>query len=220
MTAALVLRGDAFRHQARTRPWGIDWRRCVVSHREKLIAPLKARYGSCDMILTPYPLESDLLTQLCRDYQPDIYLPATPGDTQRGTALKALDVVIRANRVRNYSFVVMTRFDLEFLSVPWEYGSGVDFDKINFLWREWNEEAWNDHKRVPDAVHMLPGLLLEAFREGVSKSDTVHCMHTIWHPISRVLGTHDKFHVMNSDGFHDSNTDIEPNPVYQMVRVT
>lgn len=222
MSTALLLRG--YSYHLRT-----DWRRCVASQWEHLIRPLRQRYGSLDVILVTYVIadnerdKRELTKQLLTDYEHDLYVSVpSDGRTQRDMATLALDTVIRANAVRHYELVVMTRFDLKFKMCPLDYGVFVP-DKVNFLWKEWNERAWADHKRVPDTVHMIPGPLLEAFRTGVITSDgNGKCLHTIWHKIAKVTPTgHDAIHVMNTDQsqYVDSNSDVMPNPVYEIVRV-
>lgn len=219
MNAALVLRGYAHQLSNKRRTFGVDWRRSIESQRKKLIEPLRAKYDRVDVILCTYEMERSLLDQLGKDYTPDIFVHVKEGRTQRQMALLALDQVIEAQSVLgDYDLVVMTRFDLEILETPWELPN-FDPTKINFLWREWNERAWNDHHRVPDAIHMLPGSLVEGFRQGVATTPSEVCLHLIYWPVAKIVGE-EKLNVMHREGYTDSNTDTMPNPVYKMVRVT
>lgn len=217
MTSAVVLRGYAYRNRT-------DWRPCVASLKQHVVLPLRQRYGTCDVLLATYDLgdtERDrarLTTALLRDYDPDLYVFVREGKTQRDMAVLALDVAIRANAVRNYDLVAVTRFDLRFKSCPLAYGTFKP-GAVNFLWREWHARAWADHRRVPDAVHLMPGNLLGAFKAGVVTADgNGRCLHTVWHKIAAVTDPAN-LHVMNDvDEYVDSNTDVMPNPVYEIVR--
>lgn len=226
MPAAVLFRGHAFRPPRdgfSCRDWGVDWRLCVESHRRFLLDPLRERYGGVHVFLVSYdfPAWGDAV----RDYQPVDTLLSPGGSTQRGTFLMGLDLVSHYNRLRQasepkappYDLVVTCRFDVELLKCPLDHGTFRP-DAVNFLWREWEQKAWDDHRRVPDAIHLLPGDLLDPFRAGVAATPSEVCMHMVWHPVARLVGEH-RMHVMEPDGFRDSNTDKGPNPVYRMVRV-
>lgn len=221
MPAALVLRGYSYCKQEGRH--GTDWRKCVASHRTHLLAPLRHRYGSCDVILVTYDTirgecpDDDLTSALVRDYGADVLVVSQQGPTQVNTATLALDTAIRAHDIRRYDLVVLSRFDLKYLKCPLDHGTFAP-GKINFLWREWNQQAWDDHKRVPDAVQMIPGDLLGAFREGVVAAPSNRCLHLVWYPTARALGGEDRLHVMDPEGFTDSNTDVMDNPVYRIIR--
>ena len=213
MTAAVLFRGHAHRDGP---PHGIDWRRSVASHWRFLLAPLRRRRSAVDVYLCLYdtPLRADVEMS----YGPVRTRIATPGATQRQTFLAGLDEVIAgAAGVHQYDLVVTCRFDVELLQDPTEH-PGFRDGKINFLWREWHQQAWDDHRRVPDAIHLLPGELLDGFRRGVAETPSENCLHLVWRPVARHVGE-DALHVMRPEGFTDSNTDVMPNEFYRMVRL-
>lgn len=213
-----MFRGYSHRPEGHRRTGRTDYRRSLSSHRRYLLEPLRHRYGSADVFLVTYAVPESpdwerAREGLVRDYRPDLLRVLPEGPTQRDTAVTAIDAVIAAHRFRDYALVVMTRFDLTFKKCPLDHGV-FDRERINFLWREWNEAAWEDHRRVPDCVHLVPGRLLSEFRTGLASADgDGRCLHTIWLKIP----TPDLW-VMDPTGFTDSNTDVADNPVYEIVR--
>lgn len=214
MSAAVLFRGHAYRPPKdgfTCRDWGVDWRLCVESQRRFLIEPLRERYGGVDLFLCYYRSPFDDAIE--RDYGPTYSEYAQGGASQRQTFLRGLHLI-----PDGYDLVATCRFDVELLKCPLDHGTFRP-DCVNFLWREWNQEAWNDHRRVPDAIHFLPGELLDGFRKGVAETPSEVCMHMIYYPVSRCVGA-DRMHIQEPEGFRDSNTDKQENPVYKIVRVT
>lgn len=112
--------------------------------------------------------------------------------------------------------VVVCRFDLEIKGNPFTH-PGFDKGRINFMWKEWTETAWLDHKRVPDALHFLPGKYLAGLTQGIKDTPSDICLHTIYRPVAKHVGI-DNINIME-DKYVDSNTDIQENIFYKMIRV-
>lgn len=218
MGAAIVFRGHA--HRGRNEPdggnvHGIDWRLGLPSHRACLIEPARARFGPVDVFLCFYDRPNR--DEIVASYPAARWHLAVPGASQGQTFRKALGHVLDAQGERGepYDIVVTCRFDLELLCVPWER-PGYAGGKVNFLWREYNPESWADHSRVPDALHMIPGRLLAGFLRGCHAANSEGCMHLIYRPLCDAVGG-DNVNVMSAE-YVNSNTDVEPNPFYRMVR--
>lgn len=209
MPAALVFRGHA--HRGPVGKPGCDWRPCVGSQWRFLYARLKARYGGVDTFLCGY--DTPLWADAVKDYAPLEWRHATPGATQRQTFLKALEVVYDGDR---YAVVAVCRFDLELHASPIDHPN-FDPGNVNFLWREWNQQSWDSHRRVPDTMHFLPGRLLTEFRDAAAEPPSEHCLHTMYWPLARRVGE-EKINILVRDGFIDNNTDVMPNPFYRIVR--
>lgn len=213
MPAAILFRGHAHRPPGQTRPFGVDWRRCVESHRKYLLGPMRARYGHVGVFLSCY--DTPHRAEIERDYE------ATDGwwergeNTQRGMVLRGLDHV-QSLPDRGIDVIAVCRFDIELKGDPLAH-PGFDPQKINFLWREWNDKAWEDHRRVPDALFFLPGRFLEGFRRGVANTPSETCLHLVYHPVAREVGV-ENLNVMDPVGFVDSNTDVMKNVFYEMIR--
>jgi hypothetical protein len=220
MPAAVVFRGHAQR--VRDEPnggnvHGIDWRRCFPTQKELVIDPLAADFGSVDVFCCFYERPADVTAALLADYKPAGHALAVPGADQAGTYLRAVGLPLGRQAAAGvpYDLVVVTRFDLEFLATPWRLPGYVP-GKVNFLWREWHKEAWEDHRRTPDAVHLIPGKFLYDFTIGVVLSRSARCLHLVYRPLAGAVGE-DNLNVMSAE-YLNSNTDHQPNPVYRMVR--
>ena len=219
MPAAIVFRGHA--HRGRNEPdggnaHGIDWRLCVESQKKFLIDPAYRYHDVVDVYLTFYdrPNRSEIINSYYTSSGgPPVWQLADSGASQGQTFRKALAPVEDPDR---YDLVLVTRFDLEFLCTPWELPN-FEPDKVNFLWREYCEETWRNHNRVPDAVHMLPGKLLPGFLRGCHASLSEGCMHLIYRPVCEAIGPQN-VNVM-SDEYVNSSSDVQSNPVYRMVRL-
>jgi hypothetical protein len=219
MPAAVVFRGHAER--GRNEPGGgnahgIDWRRCLASQSSFVVGPLAADFGCVDVFCCFYDRPA-LNESVLADYAPVAWALADPDADQARTYLRAVGLAA-ARQVAGglrYDLVVVTRFDLEFLATPWRL-PGYAPGKVNFLWREWHAEAWEHHRRTPDAVHMVPGDLLPGFVQGVAASGSDRCLHRIYWPVAAAVGE-GNLNVM-SEEYVNSNTDHQPNPVYRMVR--
>ena len=213
MPAAVLFRGHAHRPPNdgfSRRSWGIDWRLCLDSHRRFLLDPLRARHGELDVFLCYYRTEH--APRVEDDYAATESVFAKPGASQRQTFLHGLRIVPAA-----YDLIATCRFDVELLVCPLDWGTFRP-DAINFLFREWNAEMWAHHRRVADALHFLPGSLLDGFRKGVAEAPSEDCLHIVHDPVARHVGA-DRVHVMD-DRYFDSNPETPPgNPVYNLVRV-
>lgn len=218
MPAAILFRGHAHREPNVTRAFGVDWRKCVESHRRHLIEPLKAQYKDVHIVLSTYATPHREAIEI--DYGPWTRCKwfETGENTQRQRFIHGLEMLAGCQKdyVLTYDLIVTCRFDLELLKCPLDHGTFRP-DCVNWLWKEWNAESWNHHRRVPDAIHLLPGELLEGFRRGVAEAPSETCMHLVHDPVARHCNG--RVHVMQPEGYTDSNTDIMPNPVYRMVRV-
>lgn len=215
MAAAVLFRGYAHRPIAQIRPWGTDWRKCLVSHREKLLDPLREMFGGIHVFLASYvtPLQDEIE----KDYQPLTSHWVTQ-DTQVGRALAGLRLIQEQQDHNHcpYDLIVVLRFDLQLLKTPF-LEPNFRPDAINFLWREWNQKSWDNHNRVPDALHMLPGVHLAGFLEGIKATPSTICLHTIYRPVAARIGEKN-INILIREGFTDSNTDVMPNPFYSIVR--
>lgn len=220
MPAALLMRGHAHRGPTADRGWSIDWRKCVESHRRFLIGPLAERYGTLHTFLQSY--DTPFRNEVIRDYRPTDCEFIRGESTQRKVMLAGLDMVLQHQSLREryncdgYELVVACRFDLELLCCPLDIPR-FDRSKVNFLWREWNQESWDHHNRVPDALHMLPGLHLKPLRDSIAETPSEVCLHLIYRPLASRIGEK-SINVMRDD-YVDSNTDKMPNNVYKLVRV-
>lgn len=219
MTAAILFRGHAHRLVGTERPWGVDWRKCIESQRKYLIEPMSARFGLVHTHLSSYEVTDDLWQLIRSDYKPSLSQWDATRGTQKRCMMTGLNGVSEfvANG-HNYDFIAVCRFDLELLSNPMDH-AGFDPTKVNFLWREWNELNWNDHRRVPDAIHFLPGRFLEGFIKGVEETPSDNCLHLVYRPVSKYV-REDNINIIIKEGYIDSNTDHCQNPFYKMIRVT
>jgi hypothetical protein len=206
--AAILFRGISYSTRGQYRPWAVDWKPCLPSQRTYLIDPLRGKFDTVDVVLCSYhnKFEADILA----DYEP-VEADWAPGSTQKQTFLRGL----RLLRQREpYDLIITCRFDLELLTDV----TALDYrpDCINFLWREWNQWCWEDHRRVADAIHILDGKLLDAFYRGVEDSIHEHCLHLVWNPIA-VYSGRDRLNTI-SNHFINSNSLIESNPIYKFIR--
>lgn len=221
MSSLLVLRGHAFRPPGEIRVHGVDWRPCLASQRTHVLEPLKERYGPLDVALCMY--DSVHKAHVMKDYGADEFVYGVSGWDQRTMAIRALEYAQEKN-VRHvvdtggpYDLVVVTRFDIEWLSSPLTHPNFVP-SKVNYLWREWNETAWANQRRVCDVFQSVPGPMLEGFTEGVRVSQSNVCLHSIYLPVAARVGE-DNINVVLGEKIHDSNTDADPtNPFYRIRR--
>jgi hypothetical protein len=229
MPAALLMRGHAHRGPTADRGWSIDWRECVDSHREFLMGPLAERFGGLHTFVCTYetPHRDAVLT----DYRPVDHYFHRGESTQRKIMIAGLDLVLHDQQLRErydyggydlvvaggYDLVVAARFDMRLLCCPLDLPNFAP-DRVNFLWREWNQESWEHHNRVPDCLHMLPGRLLADLRAAVADPMNVseQCLHLIYRPLADRVGE-GQINVMRGD-YVNSNTDKMPNNVYKLVR--
>lgn len=210
MPVALLMRGHANREPHKLRPWGVDWRRCFDSQYKYLIEPLTKLWGEIDTFLSTY--DDPNLGSVEWTYRSFRPIVNPPDSTQKRTALAGLNSVFE----NFYDYIVVCRFDLE-LKVNLLQHPNFNPHKVNFLWREWKKETWEDHRRVADAIHIIPGRFLQGFRNGIEDTPSENCLHLIYRPVAGFLG--EKNLNILYDGFLDSNSDVQENPVYTMIRV-
>ena len=215
MSAALLVRGMSH-YFGPARNWGVDWRLSLASQRKHLLEPLEARHGPLDVYLATYAHPH--LDSLRRDYGSvgEVILLDPEKVTMRQTFLAGVDLVLDSGK--RYDVVVTSRFDLEFLQSPldWPYKPHA----INFLWREWNQESWDNHRRVPDCWHLVAGPLLQGFRDGVAATHSEICLHFAYLPTAARVGE-ENINIMRPEGFANSNPSWPPhNDLYKLIRVS
>lgn len=219
MTAAVLFRGHAHRppHDPHTcRPWGVDWRKCLVSQYRHLLFPFRERFRGVEVFLCFY--DTPHYPDVAASYMPVGVRLARPGAEQKETFLNGLGMILDRQTLGCYYDIVATcRFDLELKSCVADHPN-FDPGKVNFLWREWKKEAWDSHRRVPDALHFLPGSLLSRFYDAVEETPSNICLHTVHDSVVKNVGAAN-VNLLIRDGYTNSNTDVDENPFYKMVRV-
>lgn len=210
MKVAVLMRGYSYREPGGIRPWGVDWRKTIKSHQRLLIDALRERYKRTDVYLVTY--DSPYLGAVARDYNAISVTVVDKTNSQLDTTVEGLRSI-----PFGYDTVIVIRFDLELLLSPLTWGSGPKYDCVNFMFREWEEALWEDHRRVCDTIHILPGELLSKFTEGIENTTYErHWLHGIYLPVEEA--TSGQVHVM-CDEYLCSNTDAKVNPLFHLVRV-
>ncbi len=233
----LLLRGIAFRQGYKTRgstrkTVTVDYRTCLQSTRDNVIKPLEA-VGKLEVILASYT--SALDREILADFAPVDHrffrlLPISGKALQLYKALCYLGLRIPgqpilqgellleglrlvADRADLYDFVVISRFDLEYLLPVNRWP--ISPDKINLLWKE-TESGWNGHRRVGDCIHVIPIKFLSGFFEAIKHTRRKSCLHFIFPEVVKACGESSTHFLC--DGYLDSNSDRFPNPIYRIVR--
>lgn len=105
-----------------------------------------------------------------------------------------------------YDNLLITRFDLYFKKNI--YNLNYDYDKINFIWRE-----INDNTNTGDALHFINYKLIDIFLEGIKKCSYKTCCHYLNKYID------DKYiNIIFKDNYW-SNTDDVENILYHIQRI-
>lgn len=207
MKIAILFRGISFSDRDTIRPWGVDWRRGYNTYKKFLLDPARAKWET-ETFTVSY--KHNLWQRVQADYETKDAVWLDTG-FQKQTFLRGLQLV-KDNGP--FDLVIACRFDLELLTDI----TALDYkpDCINFLWREWNQRCWDEHRRVADAIHILDYKLLDAFIKGVEDTFHDHCLHLVWHPTSKYCGV-EKLNYILPD-IRDSNPAVQPNPIYNFIR--
>lgn len=222
MSSAVLFRGYAHREPGKIRSWGCDWRPCLGSQRKFLIEPIADRYGYPDIFLTTYA--TPFLEEVKSDYDCGDRIVLSPeGSTQGQVVAEGLRIIAEASD-KSYDFVAVCRFDLRLMLCP--LSPRLVPDRVNFLWREWEEALWLDHNRIGDAIFFMPGSLVAGFRRGVleaekeispePKQSYLDGLHKIYRSVARNVGG--MVHVMD-DSYKCTNTPVMANGIFELVRV-
>jgi len=116
---------------------------------------------------------------------------------------------LRMLQGRNHNFVMVIRFDLVFKinlsDLP------CDFDKFNLLWYEQTKD-----ERVGDCIHAFHDRYLDPFLSSLRDCPHKQCIHFIRPYLKKHIEA-SNIHIM-FDGFIDSNSDKQENPMYDIKR--
>jgi hypothetical protein len=122
----------------------LDFMACYDNIWESLITPLRRKH-KVDIYLSTYI--SSKFGEILNLTQPVKYhLNNLEKDNQISTVRNGLQLI------ENCDFVIVIRFDLLFLKMIEDFN--LDFDKINFLWKE--QDYWQIYNHVGDLMFAYP----------------------------------------------------------------
>lgn len=209
MKIALLIRGLTYIPRGYIHHTGkvfkINYKNNIQNIFDKVIIPLKENY-EVDLYITSNI--SEFQQQVLDDFAPvtdSIFLDEQI--TQGESLIQGLKLI--KNKNKDYDFVIITRFDLALkknitdISFKW--------DKFNFLWYEQTKD-----ERIGDCMFFLNYKFLNSFIESLIECPRKKCIHYIKSYILKYIYIDELNFIY--DGFIDSNSDKQENPIYIINR--
>jgi hypothetical protein len=190
------------------------------SIKSQLIDCLRAQGHNVDVYLSSY--ESEKQEEIIAEYQPVSYVFTKwrgEGCRENLCIVRGLELIEKSGK--EYDLVFVTRFDMIYKRSFLDMLPDLNTTKFYFPWRECycllpdRTQLWRVERRVGNAFVVFAGKHLAPYRHVTSfYSDS----HTVYNTLAKHI-PETEFDFIIHDGFRDSNSTLEPNELYEIVRL-